>query len=177
MKRVRPLSDDDRILWNKVAKSAVPLKGTLPLLPDPQLVAPLAETVVMPGLAGIDTTGPSVPKKLQPVVRHIDRPTYEKLSKGKLIVEATIDLHGMTQAEAYSFLLSFLHQAHSMGTRYVMVITGKGGSTTKGQGVLRRVVPEWLATPAFRLVVSSHDRAARHHGGAGALYVRLRKRA
>ena len=57
---------------------------------------------------------------------------------------------------------------------FVLVVTGKG-SSSKGDGVLRRVVPEWLATPAFRSVVSSHDGAARHHGGGGALYIRLRR--
>jgi DNA-nicking Smr family endonuclease len=42
--------------------------------------------------------------------------------------------------------------------------------------VLKRAVPGWLATAPFRGLVSSHDHAARHHGGAGALYVRLRRR-
>ena len=44
-----------------------------------------------------------------------------------------------------------------------------------GEGVLRRAVPAWLSTAPFRPLVSSHDHAARSHGGAGALYVRLRR--
>jgi len=56
----------------------------------------------------------------------------------------------------------------------VLVITGKG-SSSGGDGVLRRAVPAWLSTPAFRMLVSSHDHAARNHGGSGALYVRLRR--
>jgi DNA-nicking Smr family endonuclease len=108
-------------------------------------------------------------------VSHVlDRPTLDKLAKGRMPIEARVDLHGMTQEEAYSLLYSFLHRAHAGGLRYVMVITGKG-SSSGGDGVLRRSVPAWLSTPAFRPLVSSHDHAARHHGGAGALYVRLRR--
>ena len=71
---------------------------------------------------------------------------------------------------------SFLHRAHAGGLRYVLVITGKG-SSFGSDGVLRRAVPAWLSTPPFRPLVSSHDHAARQHGGAGALYVRLRRQA
>jgi DNA-nicking Smr family endonuclease len=101
-------------------------------------------------------------------------PTLDKLARGRLPIEARVDLHGMTQDEAYSLLFSFLHRAHASGLRYVLVITGKG-SSSGGDGVLRRSVPAWLATPAFRMFVSSHEHAARHHGGSGAIYVRLRK--
>jgi DNA-nicking Smr family endonuclease len=108
------------------------------------------------------------------VPHHLDEPTLDKLSKGRLPIEGRVDLHGMTQEEAYSLLHSFLHRAHAGGIRYVLIITGKG-SSSGGDGVLRRSVPAWLSTPAFRHLVSSHDHAARHHGGSGALYVRLRR--
>ena len=52
----------------------------------------------------------------------------------------------MSQDEAYFLLLSFLQRAHAGGARYVLVITGKG-SSSGGDGVLRRAVPGWLATP------------------------------
>ncbi|TIX75578.1 MAG: DNA mismatch repair protein MutS, partial [Mesorhizobium sp.] len=104
----------------------------------------------------------------------IDEPTLEKLSKGRLPIEGRVDLHGLSQDEAYSLLFSFLHRAHAGGIRYVLVITGKG-SSSGGDGILRRAVPAWLSTPAFRPLVSSHDHAARNHGGSGARYVRLRR--
>ncbi len=104
----------------------------------------------------------------------LDRPTLDRLAGGKLPIEGRVDLHGMTQSEAHALLLSFLQRAHANGVRYVLVITGKGFSSG-GDGVLRRQVPAWLSTPPFRVLVSSHDLAARRHGGEGALYVRLRK--
>ena len=81
----------------------------------------------------------------------------------------------MTQDEAYSLLLMFLSRAHAGGVRYVLVITGKGNSKG-GDGVLKRMVPAWLDTGPFRMLVSSHDHAARHHGGSGAIYIRLRRK-
>ncbi len=164
------LSDEDRVLWSLVARSARPLKGKIaPVLapagdePPPALPKPLPPPSAAPAAA-----------KPPPAPRHLDEPTLDKLSKGRLPIEGRVDLHGMTQEEAYSLLYSFLNRAHAGGVRYVLVITGKG-SSSGGDGVLRRSVPAWLSTPAFRHLVSSHDHAARHHGGAGALYVRLRR--
>ncbi|HEX5866107.1 MAG TPA: Smr/MutS family protein, partial [Beijerinckiaceae bacterium] len=43
------------------------------------------------------------------------------------------------------------------------------------RGVLRRVVPHWLRLPDLRPLVVGFEEAAVRHGGAGALYVRLRR--
>ena len=171
-RRDKTLSDDDRILWNKVARSAVPLKGTAPLFPEPASIEP--EPPLVSSALFSDIAPPPLVRKEHKVARSLDRPTHTKLAKGRLEIDAKVDLHGLTQHEAHGLLLSFLHRAHASGLRHVLVVTGKG-STAKGDGVLRRVVPEWLATPAFRSVVGSHDNAARHHGGSGALYIRLRR--
>ncbi|RWO54556.1 Smr/MutS family protein [Mesorhizobium sp.] len=172
-RRIDRLSEDDRVLWNLVARTAKPLKGksaidipdigpdiaddTKPMLRD-QAMAPAAATKA----------------RTQHVSHALDEPTLEKLSKGRLPIEGRVDLHGLSQDEAYSLLFSFLHRAHAGGIRYVLVITGKG-SSSGGDGILRRAVPAWLSTPAFRPLVSSHDHAARKHGGSGALYIRLRR--
>jgi DNA-nicking Smr family endonuclease len=170
----KKLSDEDRVLWNLVAKSTKPLKGTQTLAEEPPKPA-VAEK--MPGAAAVAVTAPAAapaqPKRQQ-VTHSLDRPTLEKLSKGKLQIEGRVDLHGMTQSEAHALLLSFLQRAHAGGVRYVLVITGKGFSSG-GDGVLRRQVPAWLSTPPFRALVSSHDVSARQHGGEGALYIRLRR--
>jgi DNA-nicking Smr family endonuclease len=57
----------------------------------------------------------------------------------------------------------------------VLVITGKGESYGS-DGVLKRAVPAWFATAPFRALVSGQEAAGRRHGGAGAIYVRLRRR-
>ncbi|TJV85568.1 MAG: DNA mismatch repair protein MutS [Mesorhizobium sp.] len=159
-------NDDDRILWNLVARTTRPLKGKA-AVEIPDIVEPT------PAPANGVPTAAAKPKP-QHVAHSLDDQTHEKLKKGRLPIEGRVDLHGMTQDEAYSLLLTFLHRAHAGGIRYVLVITGKG-SSSGGDGILRRSVPHWLSTPAFRHLVSSHDHAARNHGGSGALYVRLRR--
>jgi len=105
----------------------------------------------------------------------IDQKTRGRIARGRVSLDARVDLHGLTQAEAHGLLLSFLHRAHAEGLRHVLVITGKGTSPAS-EGVLRRAVPGWLATAPFRALVSGHSAASRRHGGDGALYIRLRRR-
>jgi DNA-nicking Smr family endonuclease len=167
----KKLSDEDRVLWSLVARSTKPLKGKQAVdIPEPP---PVSMDEAMDTVAPRPAASPAARPK-QSVAHTLDRPTHEKLAKGRLPIEGRVDLHGMSQEQAYSLLFSFLHRAHAGGVRYVLVITGKG-SSSGGEGVLRRAVPAWLSTAPFRPLVSSHDHAARNHGGAGALYIRLRR--
>lgn len=169
----KKLTDEDRVLWSLVAKSATPLKGRKAV--EDEAPKPAVDEKILPTAAkAAPAAAPPAPPKRQHVMHALDRPTLDKLAGGKLPIEGRVDLHGMTQSEAHALLLSFLQRAHASGVRYVLVITGKGFSSG-GDGVLRRQVPAWLSTPPFRVLVSSHDLAARRHGGEGALYVRLRK--
>ncbi|GLS30079.1 DNA-nicking endonuclease, Smr domain [Mesorhizobium albiziae] len=175
--REKNLSDEDRILWTRVAKTAKPLKGRKVALlsePEPVDMAAALDKTFAPeaGSAAFAAAKPLAREKSR--IHPFDAPTRNKLSKGRLPIEGRVDLHGMTQSEAHALLLSFLHRAYAEGMRYVLVITGKG-SSFGSDGVLRRAVPQWLATPSFRGLVSSHDSAARHHGGVGAIYIRLRR--
>jgi DNA-nicking Smr family endonuclease len=103
------------------------------------------------------------------------------LRRRKRALDSVIDLHGMRQAEAHGALVAFLHRAQAGGHTVVLVVTGKGGAASgeglfDERGVLRRVVPHWLRLPDVRPLVLGFEEAAPHHGGAGALYVRLRRR-
>ncbi|HWN52344.1 MAG TPA: Smr/MutS family protein [Xanthobacteraceae bacterium] len=101
----------------------------------------------------------------------------QQLARGRLAIEARIDLHGMTQAEAHGALRRFLHRSWASDAKFVLVITGKGApNAPRGdRGILRQQVPLWLALPEFRRYVLGFDAAHTGHGGEGALYVRLRK--
>lgn len=170
----KTLTEDDRVLWTLVAKSTTPLRKRKVTEDDPPKPASDDKMHAASAMA-IPPEAPPAPQKKLSVTPALDRPTLTKLSRGKLPIEGRVDLHGMTQSEAYALLLSFLQRAQANDIRFVLIITGKGFSSG-GDGVLRRQVPAWLATPPFRTLVSSHDVSARHHGGDGALYVRLRKR-
>jgi DNA-nicking Smr family endonuclease len=105
------------------------------------------------------------------------RKEKQKLARGSASIDARIDLHGMTQAEAHGALRRLLHRSQASGAKFVLVITGKGepNAWRGDRGVLRRQVPMWLALPEFRRYVLGFDVADAGHGGEGALYVRLRK--
>lgn len=91
--------------------------------------------------------------------------------------DRSLDLHGLTQAEAHSRLTGFLRSAQATGHSLVLVITGQGGfaGLAGERGVLRRVVPLWLRLPQMRGIVLGFEEAGPRQGGAGALYVRLRR--
>ena len=91
---------------------------------------------------------------------------------GREAIGGRIDLHGLGQDAARTALTSFISCAAARGLRGVLVITGKG---TLGDSVLRRRTPEWLAEPALRPMIAGISEAHRRHGGAGALYVALKR--
>ena len=84
-----------------------------------------------------------------------------------------IDLHGLNQDQARAELIDFLVDCARRGVRGALIITGKG---TLGDGVLRRRVPDWLTEAPLRPLVAGISEAHRRHGGAGALYVALKRR-
>src|SRR5665648_372143 len=129
-------------------------------------------------------TRTAAPPALSPTASGLDRQTARKLDKGRLMVEARLDLHGMRQRDAHAALRKFLKWAQSQDYRHVLVITGKGSLRDESRsfyedearGVLRQAVPRWLALPDLAPLIVSYSEAPQRLGGGGALYVRLRKR-
>lgn len=113
-------------------------------------------------------------KLLPPLERQagIDRATAERLRRGRYPIEATLDLHGMTQEEAHRALSGFIAASRHLGRRGVIVVTGHGRTTG---GVLKAAVPRWLDEWALRRHVLMIAPARPQHGGHGALYVLLRR--
>jgi len=114
-----------------------------------------------------------------------DRRTQTRLRRGQIEIDARIDLHGRTQHAARDALEAFLSESAARGHRCVLVITGKGSTRRdneagfmpdRDRGVLREQVPRWLALPPLAQHVVTWQPAARQHGGAGALYVLVRRK-
>lgn len=178
----RKLSAEERILWGKVAKSARALPGrsddARQLEAEVAAMMAAEEAALQKAPPPPEQTRPTkaVPslRSAKPSATHhpLEKPVHRKLAKGRLAIEARIDLHGLYQSEAHDLLLDFLYRANDRGMRHVLVITGKG-SSGGSEGALRRAVPLWFSKPEFRFLISSYEWAARHHGGEGALYVRL----
>jgi DNA-nicking Smr family endonuclease len=183
-RRKRSLSEEERALWESVARQAKPL-AKRHRTPKPEIVAPVAEVPVAAKSDAAPKSHPPVkiPRAPKPVVpappplAPLGRRERSHLSRGRKEIEARLDLHGMTQTRAHRALSGFLQRAHSDGLTFVLIITGKGRTigAESERGVLRRQVPLWLNLPEFRTLVVGFEEAHIGHGGEGALYVRIRR--
>jgi DNA-nicking Smr family endonuclease len=178
--RKRGLSEEERALWESVAKQVKPLRkrprALKPPVTSPEADADSASRPASPKpIPSPRIIPPSRPEP--PPLAPIGRRERSQLSRGRKEIDARLDLHGMTQIRAHRVLLTFLQRAHSDGLTFVLVITGKGkvGGAEAERGVLRRQVPQWLSLPEFRSLVVGFEEAHIGHGGEGALYVRVRR--
>jgi len=193
----RHLTDEERKLWRAVTKDAKPISRR----PADETEAPREEPhkerhhalpVRPQSLAPLHAAKPAPPHRPTepPPLTGLDRRTSQRLARGQMEVEATLDLHGHGQEAAHRALTGFIGTARARGLRCVLVITGKGASpyarhTLHGasfyevperQGVLRSAVPRWLNEAELRAHVSGFQPAHPKHGGGGAFYVWLRKK-
>ena len=182
--RKRALSEEERALWESVAKQTKPLRKK-PRTTKPQVASPDSKMPTAAKAVASPKPSPAVkiaraakpnPAPAAPPLAPLGRRERSQLSRGRKDIDARLDLHGMTQTRAHHALFSFLQRAHSGGLTFVLVITGKGrmGAETE-RGVLRRQVPQWLSLPEFRPLVVGFEEAHIGHGGEGALYVRIRR--
>jgi len=94
---------------------------------------------------------------------------HEKRMKEKY--QATIDLHGMTQDQAYSLLLTKIPYYISMGYKCILVVTGKGNGNESG--VLKRVFNGWMSNKDFINYINDIKISSQNDGGSGAFYIFL----
>jgi DNA-nicking Smr family endonuclease len=163
-----PKHSSDRALWQRATRDVKRLRArSEPPAPPPKravkkinkISGPLRPAAALPPLTLDRFAG-------------VDRANAERLKRGRRAVEARLDLHGMTQAEAHRALGAFISASRANGKRCVLVITGRG---SMGAGVLRSAVPRWLDEPEFRPHLLAIATAQPQDGGNGALYVMLRR--
>lgn len=185
-KRRRELSPAEVELWRSVLRDTVPLPGrSLPLLPpEPETVPPVELDTPPPKRSRQRAAKRTPPAAPGPTPLELggtvgmDRRQAARLKRGRTAIDARIDLHGMTQAEAHRRLDAFIEASAAAGRRCVLVITGKGLTSEmsgRGSGVLREAVPRWLSEPGLRRHIIAVTHAAPKDGGHGALYVLLRR--
>jgi DNA-nicking Smr family endonuclease len=179
----RGLSEEERALWDTVTRAIAPLRrrkvAKVKTAEDAELAAtalparPVRNSAKTPVLPATPVQRPG-PPPLAPLGRRM----RQKLARGSKSIDARIDLHGMTQDRAHAALAHFLRRAQHDGARVVLVITGKGARGTDPhaeRGVLKRQVPLWLESAELRSLVIGFESAGMGHGGAGALYVRVKR--
>jgi DNA-nicking Smr family endonuclease len=178
-RKKRSLSEDEHTLWTVVTRSIKPLRRRKAVVLAPQEIAPPAMSPRKLTKAATVVPPPAPPpSRTAPPLVPLGRRLKQKIGRGSEPIDARIDLHGMTQASAHSALVHFLRRAQRDDARVVLVITGKGkpGADPHAErGVLKRQVPLWLESPEMRPLVVGFEAANIGHGGAGALYVRMRR--
>jgi DNA-nicking Smr family endonuclease len=104
--------------------------------------------------------------------------TWDKrLARGVAAPDSSLDLHGHNLDTAWTALDRALERAIGRGDRLLLLVTGKPPSEAKGKrGAIRAAVNDWLHVSRHAGDIAAVRGAHPRHGGAGALYIILRKR-
>ena len=167
---VRRLSAEEAALWRRVVESVTPLHGPLPAAaPVPEAPAkPVPQVTIQPKAA--------TPAKKATPGTTLDGSWDKRLARGLVQPDRSLDLHGHKLATAWALLDRRLGEAVADGARVLLLITGKPPSDKSGRGAIRAAVGDWLAASPYAGDIAAVRNASPRHGGAGALYIVLRRR-
>lgn len=138
---------------------------------DAQVASSLADLVSGKVEFSLDFTD----EYIQGHVLGLDTKTVVRLKAGFYSPERHLDMHGFNTEQAFFTLVRFIKENYLQGRRCLLVIPGRGRNSPEGLGVLREKVQAWLTRDPLKRVVLAFCTALPKHGGAGALYVLLRK--
>ncbi|HEY5723823.1 MAG TPA: Smr/MutS family protein [Allosphingosinicella sp.] len=170
---MRPLNAEEARLWRKVVETVRPLRPQPESVEVEEAAAPPPEPVRKRAAAA----PPPPPAAAKGVGETLDGSWDRRLSLGLVQPDATLDLHGHGLAAAYDLLDSRLDAAISSGARVLLLITGKPPASDRpGRGRIRAAVGDWLGASRHAGSIAAVRGAHQRHGGAGALYIVLRRR-
>lgn len=164
---MRKLGADERALWARVVASVTPIEGarSAPAKPAPRPV------VVPPAPAR------TPPRPAAPSANTLDGGWDRRLSRGSVEPDLAVDLHGHSLEGAWRLLDTHLDRAIARGARILLLITGKPpGADRPGRGRIRAAVHDWLAASRHAGHIAAVRNAHPRHGGAGALYIVLKRK-
>lgn len=182
----RRLSPEERAAWHQLARSVRPLTASA-RAPESEIdepgpavgrktdSAPKSENYLMKSIT-VPERSPARPSPAEV----LDSSWERRIKRGQLEPDMSIDLHGHTLAKAHQRLDRALAEAVANGVRVLLVITGKsragGGSQDRpGRGAIRAEIAHWLDRSPFATHLASIRNAHPRHGGAGAIYVIMRR--
>jgi DNA-nicking Smr family endonuclease len=182
----RPLSPDEAHLWRRVAATVRPLPGRrVPASTSQPARAELTEALSFAPSSEIRKAPAFEPFRSKnvpalPPSNTLDANWDKRLATGTQAPDFTIDLHGHTLASAHGVLNHRLGDAIRMGARLILLITGRPARDNPrmpptGRGVIRASVEDWLAAGPHSARIAAIRRAHPRHGGAGALYLVIRR--
>ena len=165
----RPPGPDGEALWRRVTATVRPLHAA-PAAPVPR--APKPVPVPRPA-----APAPAPEARRTAPGTTLDGGWDRRLSRGLVRPERMLDLHGHNLAAAHDRLERMLERAIGEGVRVLLLVTGKPPSDASGKrGRIRAAVGDWLAASRHAADIAAVRNAHPRHGGAGALYIILRRR-
>lgn len=179
----RRLNPEERALWQRVAATVRPIQDRHPKAPSSP-VNPVAEPVAKPRgrVPPVRVTAATPLSQQKPLGDRLDGGWDRRLRRGTTEPDWTIDLHGHTLDSARRLLDNALDQALAEGVRVMLLITGKppreGDRDMDGRprrGLIRASISTWLQSSRHASRIAAVRNAHPRHGGAGALYIILRR--
>jgi len=138
---------------------------------DAEALARLAELVSGDGEFDIADTD----EYIEGAVAGVNKRVRLALRRGDYSVQAHVDLHGLTKIEAKEKVEQFVAKARRDGKRCVLVVHGRGLNSKDHIPVLKEQLKVWLQKGRIGKSVLAFATARPHDGGAGAVYVLLRR--
>lgn len=165
------LPPEDQERWEAFSASIKPLKHRRepPTLPEQKMPRHFATAPAPPG----GLSHPLPPLQISEK-SGIDGRSYNTLRKGEMPIDARLDLHGKSHAEAFRHFTNFIQNAAAEGKRCLLVITGKG--RPDAENTLRAALPNWINHTEIRPHILTFTPAAPQHGGSGAYAILLKRR-
>jgi DNA-nicking Smr family endonuclease len=182
--RPHPPPEDELILFRREMKGVCPLSGrenyvgqrAEPPLPreksdEAEVMAQLADLVA--GNVSFDLS--SSDEHIEGIAFGLDRRLLKRLRQGYFAVQAHLDLHGKTRQEARDLVETFILDNRLSRRRCVLIVHGRGLNSKDHIPVLKESLKIWLAKGRIARSVLAFCSARATDGGAGAVYVLLRK--
>jgi DNA-nicking Smr family endonuclease len=170
MEGVVPLADNRR----KIVKSPGDKGSSPPEVSDQDTQARDYLASLVNGSAAWDVSFSD--EYIEGAVSGVSPKIMRRLKRGEFSIQDYIDLHGLTKKEAESAVNAFLLQSYQRDLRCVLIVHGRGLGSTDQRPAIKTELPVWLRRGALKRIVLAFVTARPYDGGAGAIYVLLRKR-
>jgi DNA-nicking Smr family endonuclease len=178
--------EDEAALFRALIGDVEPVRGGPQIIPPPPPPAAERRRIVDEEEEALDVlcelvagSGPfdvaDSDEYIEGAVAGLDNRILRRLRRGDYAVQAHLDLHGLTRSEAKQELTAFVDQSCYRGYRCVLVVHGRGLHSKDQIPVLKESVQGWLSRGGIAQRVLAFTTARPHDGGAGAVYVLLRR--
>ena len=183
----RRLDGEEKALGGRVISSVKPLHPTkvtpkakvtvtFPVAKKP----PAPQTKKLAGGVAVAAPAKVIAKARAPLPANtLDGSWDRRIGNGAVVPDISVDLHGQGLSSAYARLDGALEQAIAQKMRVILLVTGKARThdraSGEGRGAIAAVVRDWLGASRHSASISAVRNAHPRHGGAGALYIVLKR--